>query len=164
MHRDHKRLLQPPQSSIYHGTLLSQRNRRQLGQQARRLGERSSKVDEPSLPQHNKRQSGQQVRQDRERSLRQQELPIARRQLSSQPHNLSSFRHQLGRCNVPCNFCQAEHWIDERVQGSAKSAPRFTACCESGALAMDKFEDPPQPLYSLLTKCAPCIFLFDILC
>ena len=70
MHRDHKRLLQLPQSSIYQGTLLSQRDRRQLGQQARRLGERSSKVDEPSLPQHNKRQSGQQVRQDQERSLR----------------------------------------------------------------------------------------------
>jgi hypothetical protein len=29
---------------------------------------------------------------------------------------------------------------------------------------MDRFEDPPEPLYSLLMNYDPCIFLFDILC
>jgi hypothetical protein len=48
--------------------------------------------------------------------------------------------------------------LEERVQGTPKSAPRFSTCCEGGAVIMDKFDDPPQPLYSLLMDMNPCIF------
>jgi hypothetical protein len=69
-----------------------------------------------------------------------------------------SLRHQLGRCNVSCSFCGAEHWIEERVRESSLQAPKFSTCCEGGAVIMDKFDDPPQPLYSLLIESTPCIF------
>jgi len=37
-------------------------------------------------------------------------------------------------------------------------APKFSTCCEGGAVMMDKFDEPPQPLYSLLMDSTPCIF------
>ena len=143
----------------------SQQNEKELRQHACRFDEQQlSMLDEPLLPQQNRSQWSQQARRDREGMLRQRELPIACRAQFQQSSNVVSFRHQRGRCNIACNFCGAEHWIEERVQGSAKAAPQFSTCCEGGAIAMDKFEDPPQPLYSLLMNSAPCIFLFDILC
>ena len=39
-----------------------------------------------------------------------------------------------------------------------KSSPKFSTCCESGAVKIDKFDNPPQPLYSLLMDSTPCIF------
>jgi len=119
---------------------------RQLAQQFRRDRERS-------LPhQFRSRQLGQQARQNQEHE------PIARQPLDSQLASTISLHHQLDRCDVLCRFCNAEHWIEERVQGSMKSSPKFSTCCEGGAVMMDKFDDPPQLLYSLLMESTPCIF------
>src|SRR5438046_1486483 len=119
---------------------------RQLAQQFRRDRERS-------LPhQFRSRQLGQQARQNQEHEL------IARQPLDSQLASTISLHHQLDRCDVLCRFCNAEHWIEERVQGSMKSSPKFSTCCESGAVKIDKFDNPPQPLYSLLMDSTPCIF------
>lgn len=107
----------------------------------------------------------QSPRQNRESPFQQKHLPIARTSLSTQSTDTVSFRHRLGRCNVLCIFYGAEHWIEERVQGSSKVAPKFSTCCQGGAVIMDKFNDPPQPLYSLLMDSTPgmfpCLIFFD---
>jgi len=61
-----------------------------------------------------------------------------------------SFRHYLTRCNILCHFCKAEHWIEERIRHSSEISPKFMTCCMNGIVMMDKFDDPPQPLYWLL--------------
>jgi hypothetical protein len=94
----------------------------------------------------------QRVRRNREHE------PIARQPLLPQFTATVSLRHRLGRCDILCSFCGANHWIEERVHGSSTSAPMFSTCCESGVIAMDKFDDPPQPLYSLLMDLNPCMF------
>jgi len=100
----------------------------------------------------------QQARRTRELLQSQQELPIACRPLPPHPATVPSLHHRLGPCNVPCRLCRADHWIEERVQGSAKYAPRFATCCESGAIMMERFQDPPQPLFSLLMDTTPGMF------
>jgi hypothetical protein len=47
-------------------------------------------------------------------------VPIARQPLFPQLTATISLRHQLNRCDVLCRFCGAEHWIEEKVQGSTK--------------------------------------------
>jgi hypothetical protein len=90
-----------------------------------------------------------QLRPPRNFQSLQQELPIARKPLLPQ---IISFRHELNRCNILCNYCGAQHWIEERVQASTMSSPKFSTCCEKGIIVLDLFEDPPEPLYSLLTE------------
>ena len=106
-----------------------------------RLAQRAHRIREGSIVQH---------------------LPVARRPLSPRPAGTPSLRHRLGRCNIQCSFCGANHWIEERVQGSSKSSPRFSTCCGGGAIVMDKFKDPPEPLFSLLKDTTPSIFLHHI--
>jgi len=36
--------------------------------------------------------------------------------------------------------------------------PRFSTCCESGTIMMDEFEQPPEPLHSLLMDLTPGMF------
>src|SRR5436190_23597921 len=51
------------------------------------------------------------------------------------------FRHELSHCDILCSFCGDEHWIEERVQGSTLTVPKFSTYCASGAVMMDKFDD-----------------------
>ena len=78
--------------------------------------------------------------------------------MASQLMTTISLRHQLSRRNISCRFCGAEHWIEERVQGSSLQAPKFSTCYEGGIVIIEKFDDPPRPLYSLLMESTPCIF------
>jgi len=137
---------------------------RQVAQQARQDRERRRRPglsavlhSPPYQHQSTARESAQEIRRTRERQFRQQLLPIARRPLLSQPIGAPSLRHQLSRCDVPCSFCRADHWVEEKIQENPKSAPRFSMCCRGGAIAMDKFEPPPEPLYSLLMQATPGI-------
>jgi len=88
----------------------------------------------------------------------QEHQPIARQPLTTQLTDTGSLRHRLGCCDILCRICDAKHWIEERVQGSTKLSPKFSTCCKGGVVMMDKFDDPPQPLYSLLMESTPCIF------
>lgn len=133
---------------------------RQLAQQTRRYQERHLRLS--SSPQLSFQELAQQTRRIRELEPQEQPLPIARRPPPYQLTSTVSFRHQLGRCNISCQFCGAHHWIEERIQNSTKQAPKFSTCCGNGAIMMDKFEDPPEPLYSLLMDSTPCIFLCQI--
>ena len=90
------------------------------------------------------------------------QLPIARRPLFPQLSATISVRHRLDHCNILCPFCSAEHWIEERVQACTLVTPKFSACCGSGTIAMDTFNEPPQPLYSLLIDCTPCLISFHL--
>ena len=90
--------------------------------------------------------------------MRQEQLSIARLSLLPQLTFTLSLRHRLSSCDVSCSFCGADHWIEERIQGSSKSMPRFSACCEDESIMIASFEEPPQPLYSLLIESTSCMF------
>ena len=126
---------------------------RQLAQQTRRNQEHQRRSQ---LSQNTNRRSGQRARWEH------LQLPFARQPLHPQLPGTPSLRHRLGRCNILCCDCRANHWIEERVQGSAKSAPRFSMCCNSGTIAMDAFQDPPQSLYSLLMDMTPSMFPHEV--
>jgi len=129
---------------------------RQLAQQARQNRERQQRS------QLSQWRSGQQAHRDNQSLFEHPQLPIARQPLHPQLPGTPSLRHRLGHCNILCCDCRANHWIEERVQGSAKSAPRFSMCCNSGTIAMDAFQDPPQPLYSLLMDMTPSMFPHEV--
>jgi hypothetical protein len=128
---------------------------RQSAQQRRRDRERRHRLEVTNRPTN--RELAQRARRNREQSFNLQQLPIARRPLSAQPAGTLSLRHRLSRCDVVCSFCRADHWIEEKIQESSKSAPRFSMCCGAGVIAMDRFEPPPEPLYSLLMQVTPGI-------
>ncbi|KAG0705759.1 hypothetical protein DFH29DRAFT_996625 [Suillus ampliporus] len=57
------------------------------------------------------------------------DLPIARR-----PYVDPCSRHDLGQMTVVCPYCQALHWMDERLSSSSKSRPLFGICCDQDQL------------------------------
>ena len=140
--------------SLFSYSIQQMATNRQLAQQAHRDREHQHGV---RCPQLRFVQSTQQARQNWEHQT-QEQLPIARKPLPPQLIDTFSLRHRLGRCHVLCIFCGANHWIEERVPESTIVTPRFSTCCKSGIVMMDKFDDPPQPLYSLLMESTPCIF------
>ena len=125
---------------------------RQSAQQARRNKERllAHRFDARRLSQRTRRNRGHE--------LRQEQLSIARLSLLPQLTSTLSLRHRLSPCDVSCSFCGADHWIEERIQRSSKSMPRFSACCEDGSIMIAPFEELPQPLYSLLIESTSCMF------
>ena len=100
----------------------------------------------------NIRSLGQQTRWN------QQHEPIARQSLPSLLTEEVSLRHRLDSCNVLCISCGANHWIEEKIQKNTLQAPKFSTCCRAGIIAMDKFDEPPQPLYSLLIDSTLCSY------
>jgi hypothetical protein len=128
----------------------AQPTHRELAQRARRVRERPVVKQRPTSM-----QAAQWTRRNQEYPGMHQLLRIARRWPLLQYTTTFSFRHQLGPCDIICGFCKAEHWIEERVQGSSKVTPSFSICCERGTIMMDEFDNPPQPLYSLLMELTP---------
>ncbi len=118
----------------------------------RDLAQRARRNREYLLTQPNNAQLAQRARQNREHE------PFTHQPLVHQPTGTPSLRHRLGPCDVLCNFCGADHWMEEKVKGSSLSAPQFSTCCERGTIMMDRFQDPPEPLFSLLTDMTPGIF------
>lgn len=55
----------------------------------------------------------------------------------------------LGRCDVPCPYCGAKHWIGERKSGSSKRNPVFQDCCKAGKIDIASLPDPPPLLMAL---------------
>ena len=52
--------------------------------------------------------------------------------------------------NILCEFCNAKHWLNERVSGSSKVRPIFEQCCKKGAVQLPLLSSPPEPLQSLM--------------
>ena len=52
--------------------------------------------------------------------------------------------------NILCDYCEARHWIDERVSSSRPEQPRFEACCKQGNVVLPRFSPPPEYLRDLL--------------
>ena len=136
--------------------LLTQFNNKELAQRQRRnrhhLLRQQSRTNVESM---------QCIHQDQAYIPMQEHLPIACKPLLPQFTDTNSLRHRLDPCYISCSFCGADYWIEERVQGSPRSAPQFSTCCESGVIMMNEFDKPPQPLHSLLTELTPCIFSFQ---
>lgn len=57
--------------------------------------------------------------------------------------------------NIECPDCSALHWDAERIAKSTKRSPKFGLCCLSGSVKLPAYEDPPEPLCSLLTSLDP---------
>jgi hypothetical protein len=129
------------------GTRQNRQHRRRqatAGPSNRELAQRARQNRELPLTQQRPANAllAQQACQERQRQHRVHQLPIARQPLLPHLNDTTSLRrHRLDRCNIVCSFCGADHWIEERVQGTAKSAPQFSRCCEGGTIMMDKFED-----------------------
>src|SRR5579862_9391566 len=121
----------------------------QAAQQARRYREHqwTSQLAQPNI-----RWIGQQARRDNEGIFGLLQLLSAHQPWLDQTAGRPSLCHQLSPCDILCRFCGAEHWIEERVAESTLTAPKFSTCCMGGTIMMDKFNDPPLPLYSLLTE------------
>ncbi|KAI0061143.1 hypothetical protein BV25DRAFT_1775338, partial [Artomyces pyxidatus] len=51
--------------------------------------------------------------------------------------------------DVRCRYCNALHWVDERVQDSSVTAPRFGMCCDHGQVRLPALPEPPQLLKDL---------------
>ena len=51
--------------------------------------------------------------------------------------------------NIQCTYCQAFHWISERVADSTLSHPEFTTCCLKGLVQLDPIKPLPPLLFCL---------------
>ena len=58
---------------------------------------------------------------------------------------------QLGRMNIPCQFCSALHWLQERVSTSSRQNPWFENCCKQGAIVLEAPRNVPE-LFSTLFR------------
>jgi hypothetical protein len=57
----------------------------------------------------------------------------------------------LGLMNIHCPYCDALHWLDERVSSSRVGRPEFQTCCAHGKIKLSPLRTPPAPLYDLFT-------------
>ncbi|KZP30308.1 hypothetical protein FIBSPDRAFT_699312, partial [Athelia psychrophila] len=48
-----------------------------------------------------------------------------------------------------CRWCNALHWLHERLADSSMSNPVFTSCCAHGQVRLDPLPDPPNTLMQL---------------
>jgi hypothetical protein len=60
----------------------------------------------------------------------------------------------LGRINISCPSCHANHWIDERstLSPSTTAAPRFESCCKKGEVVLNNLQPPPEALERLVSE------------
>ena len=56
---------------------------------------------------------------------------------------------------VPCPFCGALHFIQERLTLSSQTNPVFGSCCLSGKISLPASVAPPEPLRALLDDLTP---------
>jgi hypothetical protein len=58
---------------------------------------------------------------------------------------------ELGLMNIRCPYCDALHWLDERVSSSRVGRPEFQTCCAHGKITLPPLRRPPAALYDLYT-------------
>ena len=60
--------------------------------------------------------------------------------------------HKLGRMNLVCTTCHAQHWQAERLQNAHRArAGTFEACCKHGDAMVERMRALPEPLNTLMT-------------
>lgn len=59
--------------------------------------------------------------------------------------------NDLGNMNICCPYCNALHWLDERISSSRIGHPEFRMCCGHGKVKLSVLRVPPSPLYNLFT-------------
>ena len=52
--------------------------------------------------------------------------------------------------NILCDFCEARHWIDERIASSRPDRASFESYCKQGDVVLPRFSPPPDFLRDLL--------------
>ncbi len=62
---------------------------------------------------------------------------------------------RLSSMTVPCPFCSALRFIEERRTISSKTNPVFGSCCLSGKISLPVSVPPPEPLRALLDDLTP---------
>jgi hypothetical protein len=58
----------------------------------------------------------------------------------------------LGSMNIHCSYCEALHWLEERVSSSRVGLPEFSMCCAHGKIKLSPLRIPPHALYNLFTS------------
>jgi hypothetical protein len=117
---------------------------RQFGQRARRLQERQQQQG-LALETHVSERGPQQVVERR--------VGHVPKGLLTPPPDLP--RHDLGPRDIVCPECGALHWKGEMLKSSTLRNPRFGMCCGEGDKILRRVENPPEPLYRLLTSSEP---------
>ena len=59
--------------------------------------------------------------------------------------------HMLGRMDLVCSACQAQHWPAEKLRAYRASAGTFEACCKHGDAIVERMRALPEPLNTLMT-------------
>ncbi|KAF8805155.1 hypothetical protein BYT27DRAFT_7105206, partial [Phlegmacium glaucopus] len=57
--------------------------------------------------------------------------------------------NDLGGMTIQCPFCDALHWLDERVSSSRVGRPEFESCCAHGNVELPLLHIPPTSMYNL---------------
>ncbi|KAI5885698.1 uncharacterized protein SCHCODRAFT_02520224 [Schizophyllum commune H4-8] len=75
-------------------------------------------------------------------------LPLARRPVANENAHLY-LPLDLGEMTAKCTFCNALHWLAERLKKSRINLPQFGTCCLSGKVQIPLLAAPPDDLYTL---------------
>ncbi|KAI5895842.1 uncharacterized protein SCHCODRAFT_02747054, partial [Schizophyllum commune H4-8] len=75
-------------------------------------------------------------------------LPLARRPVANENVHLY-LPLDLGEMTAKCTFCNALHWLAERLKKSRINLPQFGTCCLSGKVQIPLLAAPPDDLYTL---------------
>ncbi|XP_026404956.1 uncharacterized protein LOC113300036 [Papaver somniferum] len=58
-------------------------------------------------------------------------------------------RNYLGKMDVPCPFCGALHWIDEKLSDSSFKNPELGTYCHKGKIQLPPLREPPPEIMEL---------------
>lgn len=64
-------------------------------------------------------------------------------------------KHNMGSMNIICPYCNALHWLCERLSSSSMRRPKFGKCCLSGKISLPLHKEPPLELQRLYTERSP---------
>jgi hypothetical protein len=60
-------------------------------------------------------------------------------------------RHDLGRTEVECPFCQAKMWLEDRLTDSSKINPKFGLCFNKGGYTVQELKATHSTIHNLLS-------------
>ena len=72
--------------------------------------------------------------------------------LERQQQYANVWRHELGRMDQICIYCNAKFWINEKDQNSSLAFPSFAVCCAGGKINLSPLLKPPSYLLYLYTS------------
>ncbi|PKK59313.1 hypothetical protein RhiirC2_794998 [Rhizophagus irregularis] len=75
-----------------------------------------------------------------------------RRHNNNSTGSANNVRHDLGRMDQVCAYCDSKFWMKEKDQRSTLISPTFTMCCAGGKVTLPPLLEPPSYLMELYTS------------